>query len=130
MVGLQVAYFVNSGSEANDMALLMARLHTGAQPLSLPFFPDKDAPSCMMKCRCRLWQVKRCLLTPKRCFFTPSSQSSTQCLVPSCPALLEHFCCRERPPVAPVYNAILGRGAPLASLGLVAAIMTAACNRR
>jgi 4-aminobutyrate aminotransferase-like enzyme len=26
---LQVAYFVNSGSEANDMALLMARLYTG-----------------------------------------------------------------------------------------------------
>ena len=28
MVGSQVAYFVNSGSEANDMALLMARLYT------------------------------------------------------------------------------------------------------
>lgn len=26
---LQVAYFVNSGSEANDMALLMARLYSG-----------------------------------------------------------------------------------------------------
>jgi len=26
---LQVCYFVNSGSEANDLALLMARLHTG-----------------------------------------------------------------------------------------------------
>lgn len=26
---LKVAYFVNSGSEANDMALLMARLYTG-----------------------------------------------------------------------------------------------------
>ena len=25
----QVAYFVNSGSEANDMAMLMARLYTG-----------------------------------------------------------------------------------------------------
>ena len=27
--GLQVAYFVNSGSEANDLALLMARAYTG-----------------------------------------------------------------------------------------------------
>jgi alanine-glyoxylate transaminase / (R)-3-amino-2-methylpropionate-pyruvate transaminase len=27
--GLKVCYFVNSGSEANDLALLMARLHTG-----------------------------------------------------------------------------------------------------
>lgn len=26
---VQVAYFVNSGSEANDMAMLMARLYTG-----------------------------------------------------------------------------------------------------
>ena len=26
---MQVAYFVNSGSEANDMAMLMARLYTG-----------------------------------------------------------------------------------------------------
>ena len=26
---LQVAYFVNSGTEANEMALLMARLHSG-----------------------------------------------------------------------------------------------------
>lgn len=26
---LQVAYFVNSGSEANDMAMMMARLYTG-----------------------------------------------------------------------------------------------------
>lgn len=26
---MQVAYFVNSGSEANDLAVLMARLHTG-----------------------------------------------------------------------------------------------------
>ncbi len=26
---VQVAYFVNSGSEANDLAVLMARLHTG-----------------------------------------------------------------------------------------------------
>ncbi len=25
----QVAYFVNSGSEANDMAIMMARLHSG-----------------------------------------------------------------------------------------------------
>ena len=29
LVELQVAYFVNSGSEANDLALFMARLHTG-----------------------------------------------------------------------------------------------------
>jgi len=27
--GLKICYFVNSGSEANDLALLMARLHTG-----------------------------------------------------------------------------------------------------
>ena len=26
---MQVAYFVNSGSEANDMAMMMARLYTG-----------------------------------------------------------------------------------------------------
>ena len=26
---LQVVYFVNSGSEANDLAMVMARLHTG-----------------------------------------------------------------------------------------------------
>lgn len=26
---MQVVYFVNSGSEANDMAMLMARLYTG-----------------------------------------------------------------------------------------------------
>ena len=26
---VQVAYFVNSGSEANDMAMMMARLYTG-----------------------------------------------------------------------------------------------------
>jgi 4-aminobutyrate aminotransferase-like enzyme len=26
---LQVAYFVNSGSEANDLAFLMARVYTG-----------------------------------------------------------------------------------------------------
>ena len=25
----QVCYFVNSGSEANDMAIMMARAHTG-----------------------------------------------------------------------------------------------------
>ena len=29
MPALQVAYFVNSGSEANDLALMMARLYTG-----------------------------------------------------------------------------------------------------
>jgi alanine-glyoxylate transaminase/(R)-3-amino-2-methylpropionate-pyruvate transaminase len=28
--GLDVTYFVNSGSEANDLAIMMARLHTGA----------------------------------------------------------------------------------------------------
>jgi alanine-glyoxylate transaminase / (R)-3-amino-2-methylpropionate-pyruvate transaminase len=28
---LKVAYFVNSGSEATDLALLMARLHTGSE---------------------------------------------------------------------------------------------------
>ena len=28
-MGPQVAYFVNSGSEANDMAIMMARLYTG-----------------------------------------------------------------------------------------------------
>ena len=32
----QVAYFVNSGSEANDLALLMARLYTGGDPLMNP----------------------------------------------------------------------------------------------
>ena len=26
---IQVCYFVNSGTEANDMAILMARAHTG-----------------------------------------------------------------------------------------------------
>ena len=30
---LQVAYFVNSGSEANDMAILLARLYTGNHDL-------------------------------------------------------------------------------------------------
>jgi len=28
-ISIQVAYFVNSGSEANDMAIMMARLYTG-----------------------------------------------------------------------------------------------------
>lgn len=32
-VCLQVAYFVNSGSEANDMAILLARLYTGNHDL-------------------------------------------------------------------------------------------------
>lgn len=30
-VNFQVVYFVNSGSEANDMAVMMARLHTKNQ---------------------------------------------------------------------------------------------------